>query len=56
MMIVMPIVIVVAMSGMGGGIMDSLFNTMLGHIVATFSLIIFTASYIYALKVSDIKL
>jgi tight adherence protein B len=56
MMVVMPIVIVVAMSGMGGGIMDGLFESMVGHLVATLSLVIFVASYIYALKVSDIKL
>jgi tight adherence protein B len=56
MMVVMPIVIVVAMSVMGGGIMDALFETTLGHLVATVSLIIFAASYIYAVKVTDIKL
>lgn len=56
MMVVMPIVIVVAMSGMGGGIMDALFESTLGHLVATLSLVIFVASYIYALKVTDIKM
>ena len=55
MMIVMPIIIVIAMSGMGEGLMDSLFTTAVGHFAATISLIIFTASYIYALKVSNIK-
>jgi tight adherence protein B len=56
MMIVMPVIIVVAMSGMGGDLMNALFETTVGHLVATISLIIFAASYIYALKVTDIKL
>ena len=55
MMLVMPIVIVVAMSAMGGGLMDALFNTMLGHIVATVALIIFGVSYYIAVKASNIK-
>lgn len=55
MMIVMPIVIVVAMSAMGAGLMDALFKTMVGHIAATVSIVIFAASYIYALRVSDVK-
>lgn len=56
MMVVMPIVIVIAMSGMGGGLLEALFTTALGHLAATASLLIFAASYIYALKVSNIKL
>ncbi len=55
MMIVMPVIIVVAMSGMGGGLMDALFSTMVGHLVATAAIVIFAASYIYAVKVSDVK-
>lgn len=55
MMIVMPIIIVVAMSGMGGGLMDALFTSAVGHLVATVSIAIFAASYIYAVKVSNVK-
>lgn len=55
MMVVMPVIIVVAMSGMGGGLMDALFNTVVGHLVATVAIVIFAASYIYAVKVSDVK-
>lgn len=55
MMIVMPIIIVIAMSKMGDGLLDALFTTMAGHIAATVSLLIFIASYLYALKASDIK-
>ncbi len=55
MMVVMPIVIVLAMSGMGDDLMRTLFEEPIGHIVATVSLVIFAASYIYALKVSDVK-
>jgi tight adherence protein B len=56
MMIVMPVIIVVAMSGMGGDLMNALFTSAVGHLAATVSLIIFAVSYIYALKVTDIKL
>ena len=55
MMLVMPVVIVVAMSAMGGGLMDALFSTMLGHAVATIALVLFGISYYVAVKASDIK-
>lgn len=55
MMLVMPIVIVVAMSAMGGGLMDSLFTTTAGHLAATVALLIFGVSYFIAVKVSDIN-
>lgn len=55
MMVVMPIIIVVAMSKMGNGLLDALFTTWAGHVAATISLLIFIGSYIYARKVSDIK-
>ena len=53
-MLIMPVVIVVAMSAMGSGFMDSLFNTLSGHICATVSLIIFAAAYVLAVKSSTI--
>lgn len=54
MMLVMPIVIVIAMSAMGGGLLDALFTTAVGHVAATAALIIFAISYVIALKASDI--
>ena len=54
-MLIMPIVIVVAMSGMGSGLLDSLFTTAAGHLSATIALIIFAVSYILAVKSSDIE-
>ena len=54
-MLVMPIVIVVAMSGMGGGMMDALFTTPAGHLAATAALVIFGISYVLAIKNSDIE-
>lgn len=54
-MLIMPIVIVVAMSSMGGGLMDALFNTMVGHLCATVALIIFGISYVLAVRSSDIQ-
>jgi tight adherence protein B len=54
-MLIMPIVIVVAMSSMGSGLMDSLFTTMVGHLSATVALIIFGISYILAVRGSNIE-
>lgn len=55
MMLILPIVIVVAMSAMGGGLMDALFTTAAGHAAATVALILFGISYAIAVKASDIK-
>lgn len=55
MMLVMPIVIVVAMSAMGGGLMDALFTTMVGHLVATVAIILFVLSFVMAIKFTDIN-
>lgn len=54
-MLIMPIVIVIAMSGMGGGLLDSLFTTMVGHLCATVALIIFGISYVLAVRATDIN-
>lgn len=54
-MLIMPIVIVVAMSSMGGGLLESLFTTMVGHFCATVALIIFGISYVLAVKSSRIE-
>lgn len=55
-MLIMPIVIVVAMSGMGGGLMETLFTTAVGHLCATVALIIFGISYVLAVRSSDIEM
>ena len=55
MMLIMPVIIVVAMSAMGGGLLDALFTTMMGHLAATAALAIFAVSYVIAVKASDIK-
>lgn len=56
MMLVMPIVIVVAMSAMGSGLMEALFTTAAGHFAATVSLIIFGVSYVLASKAGNIEI
>ena len=53
-MLVMPIVIVVMLSTLGGGFMDALFTTAVGHIVATVALILFAISFYIAIKGTDI--
>ncbi|MCD7836593.1 MAG: hypothetical protein LUG83_08100 [Lachnospiraceae bacterium] len=53
-MLIMPIIIVIAMSSMGSGLTDSLFNTMVGHVAATIALIIFGLSYVLAVRSSKI--
>lgn len=55
MMLLMPVVIVVAMSLMGTGFMDALFTTFAGHAAATVALAFFGISYVLAIKSSDIK-
>lgn len=54
-MLIMPIVIVAAMSSMGGGLLDSLFTTTVGHVCATVSLVIFGLSYVLAVNGSNIE-
>jgi len=53
-MLIMPIIIVLALSTMGGELMSSLFETMSGHLSATAALIIFAISYVLAVKASNI--
>lgn len=55
MMLIMPVVIVVAMSAMGGGLLDALFTTAVGHIAATAALLIFALSYAFARKCSNVE-
>lgn len=55
MMLVLPLVIVVAMTSMGGGLMDSLFTTFTGRLAATFGVICTFASYVIATKATEIE-
>lgn len=55
-MLFMPVLIVVMMSFMGGGLMDKLFTTWFpGHLVATVALIIFGISFVLMIKSTDVK-
>lgn len=54
-MLIMPVIIVAAMSCMGGGLLESLFTTAVGHVSATVALIIFGISYALAVKGSNIE-
>lgn len=53
-MLVMPVIIVVLLSVMGGGFMDSLFTTAMGRVAATIALVLFVISFILAKKFTDI--
>lgn len=55
-MLLMPIIIVIALSVMGGSLLNALFTTMSGHIAATIALILFAISYVLAVKSTDIKI
>ena len=55
MLLVLPLVIVVAMTSMGGGLMDSLFTTFTGRLAATFGVICTFASYVIATKATEIE-
>lgn len=56
-MLCMPVVIVIAMSLMGKGLLDSLFNTWWpGHIVATIAIGIFCISFVLAIKATDVEI
>lgn len=55
MMLIMPVIIVIAMSAMGGGLLDALFTTTVGHLAATVALVIFAISFYIAVKCSDIE-
>ena len=54
-MLVMPIIIVVALSALGSGFMDTLFTSWTGHIVATVALLLFLLSFVIAIKATDVE-
>lgn len=53
-MLVMPVVITLAMSFMGGGLMDALFTTLSGRVAATVAIAIFIGAFLLAQKFSEI--
>ncbi len=55
MMLILPLLLVVAMSAMGGDLVSGLFEFPTGTLAATIALILFAVSYIIAVKVTDIN-
>lgn len=55
MMLVLPLVLVVVMSSMGSGFMDSLFTTFAGRLSATVGVICTFASYVIATRATEIQ-
>lgn len=55
MMLVLPVLIVIVMSFLGGGFMDALFTTAMGRIAATIGLACTIVSYILAGRATDVK-
>ena len=54
-MLILPIIIVVFMSLMGGGLLESLFTTFAGRLAATIGLVCTLVSYVIATKVTQIE-
>ena len=54
MMLVLPLVLVIMMSTMGSGFMDSLFTTVIGRIAATVGVICTFVSYVIATRAAEI--
>ncbi len=55
MMLVLPLVLIVVMTSMGGGLMDSLYNGITGRLAATFGLVCTFASYVIATRATEIE-
>ena len=54
-MLVMPLVVLLMMSSMGSGFMDTLFTTGTGRVVATIGIAVLGVSYILATRSSDVE-
>ena len=54
-MLVLPVIIVLAMSAMGSGFLDSLFTTMPGRAAATVGVLALGISYVLSSKAVDIE-
>ena len=55
MMLVMPLIVVIAMSTMGSGFLDSLFETVSGKAAATIGVVALGVSYVLATRAVDIE-
>lgn len=55
MMLVMPVIIVIAMSAMGSGFLDGLFTTVIGRVAATIGVVALGVSYVLATKAVDVE-
>lgn len=55
MMLVLPLILVVVMSSMGSGFLDSLFTTAAGRLSATIGVICTFASYVIATRATEIQ-
>lgn len=55
MMLVLPLILVVLMSVMGSGLMDSLFNSAIGRAAATVGVICTFVSYVIAVRATEIE-
>ena len=55
MMLVLPLVLIIVMSAMGSGFLDSLFTTLVGRVSATFGVVCTFASYVIATRVTEIE-
>ena len=54
MMLVLPLILVIMMSTMGSGFMDSLFTTVIGRIAATVGVVCTFVSYVIATRAAEI--
>ena len=54
-MLVLPLIIIIAMSAMGSGFLDALFTTAIGRVAATFGLACTFVSYVLSGKATDIE-
>ena len=54
-MLVMPLIIIIAMSAMGSGFLDALFTTPIGRVAATFGLACTFISFVLSQKATDIE-
>lgn len=54
-MLVLPLIIIMAMSAMGSGFLDSLFTTAVGRVAATIGLVCTFVSYLLSVKATEIE-
>ena len=55
MMLILPLILVVMMSCMGSGFLDTLFTTVIGRLSATVGVVCTFASYVIAVRATEIE-